>query len=85
MTKQTPVRMCAACRAEKPKNELIRVVRTSDGTVTLDRTGKANGRGAYLCRDAACLAKARKSRALERALGAVPDGLFSELEGVLNE
>ncbi len=61
------MRMCVACRQMQPKKSLLRVVRTEDGAV-IDRTGKQNGRGAYLCPNAACLEKALKSRALDRAL-----------------
>ena len=64
------MRMCVACREMKPKKELIRVVRQPSGQVMLDRTGKAAGRGAYVCPDSACLEKARKSRVLERTLEA---------------
>lgn len=63
-----PVRMCAGCRERAPKKELIRIVRTPDGQIVADAGGKVPGRGAYLCRKSACLAKARKSRALERML-----------------
>ena len=62
--------MCIACREMRAKKELLRVVRTADGTLVFDATGKQNGRGAYLCRDAACLDRALKTRALERALEA---------------
>ena len=62
------MRMCVACREMKPKKELIRVVRTPEGEVVADLTGRKNGRGAYLCRSEACLSKAVKTRALERAL-----------------
>ena len=57
-----------ACREMKPKKELIRVVRTPEGDVIADETGRKNGRGAYLCRSEACLNKALKTRALDRAL-----------------
>ena len=67
--KKIPMRMCVACREMRAKKDLMRVVRTEDG-LKLDRTGKLSGRGAYLCRDAACLEKAIKTRALERALEA---------------
>lgn len=75
--------MCVACREMRAKKDLIRVVRTEDG-LKLDRTGKINGRGAYLCRDAACLSKAIKIRALERTLEApltdeLKDALESEI------
>ena len=64
-----------------PKKELIRVVRAPDGGVSLDFKGKAPGRGAYLCRSAECLKKARKSRAIERAFGEpVPDEVLDALE-----
>lgn len=62
------MRMCVSCREMQPKKELVRVVRTPEGAVVLDATGRANGRGAYLCKKSACLEKAIKSRALERAL-----------------
>ncbi len=79
-TKMPPLRMCAGCGARKPKRELVRVVRTPDGDVRLDMTGKAPGRGAYLCRDSACLAKAVKARRLERAFSAeVPKEVFESL------
>ena len=62
------MRMCVACREMKPKKELIRVVRTPEGDVVADETGRKNGRGAYLCRSEASLNKALKTRALDRAL-----------------
>ncbi len=68
MPKKTPMRMCVACRQMRPKKELTRVVRTPGGEVLVDGTGRANGRGAYLCHSAECLKKAMKSKALERAL-----------------
>ena len=66
--RKIPLRQCAGCREKKPKKELIRVVRSPEGTVDLDKTGKAPGRGAYVCLDADCLKKAQKSKAIERAL-----------------
>ena len=68
--KKIPMRMCVGCREMKPKKELIRVVRQPSGQVMLDRTGKAAGRGAYVCPDSACLQRARKSKVLERTLEA---------------
>ena len=68
MMKKVPMRMCVACREMKPKKELIRVVRTPEGEIVADETGRKNGRGAYLCRSEACFNKAVKTRALERAL-----------------
>ena len=66
--KKVPVRMCVACREGKPKKELIRIVKNKEGVVGVDLTGKAQGRGAYLCPAVECLEKAVKSRALQRAL-----------------
>ena len=86
MQKKIPQRQCMGCRERKAKKELIRVVRQTDGTVSLDFSGKLNGRGAYLCPDIACLAKARKAKALERSLETeipeeVYDRLAKEMEG----
>ena len=66
--KKVPVRMCVACRQGKPKKELIRIVRNKEGGVGVDLTGKAQGRGAYLCPSIECLENAIKIRALQRAL-----------------
>ena len=76
---RSPTRTCVACRTERDKRDLLRVVRAPDGAVRLDPTGKATGRGAYLCADPACWAKASQSRAIQRAL-AVPS---SEALGAL--
>ena len=65
--KKIPMRMCTGCREMFPKLELIRVVKTPEGEIKLDRTGKLNGRGAYICKKAECLKKAEKSNALARA------------------
>ena len=81
MPKKIPVRQCLGCREMKPKPELIRVVRSPEGEVSLDFKGKKPGRGAYVCPDPACLQKARKSRALERAFSApLPDAVWAALE-----
>lgn len=66
--RKTPVRRCTGCGEHFPKNALIRVVRTPAGEVLLDLTGKSSGRGAYICKSAACLKKARKSRRIETSL-----------------
>ena len=73
LQKKIPMRMCVACREMRPKKELLRIVRTTDGTVEVDRTGKKNGRGAYLCAREECLNKALKIRALNRALDVTLD------------
>jgi predicted RNA-binding protein YlxR (DUF448 family) len=67
-TRRSPTRTCVACRTERDKRDLVRIVRGADGTVRMDATGKASGRGAYLCADPACWTKAAKSRAVQRAL-----------------
>ena len=81
MPKKIPLRQCVGCREHKPKAELIRVVRSPEGEVSLDFKGKKPGRGAYVCPDPNCLKKARKSRAVERAFSApLPDAVWAGLE-----
>ena len=78
--KKVPVRRCVGCNTQKPKKELVRIVRSPEGEVSVDLTGKRSGRGAYLCPSAACLAKARKAKRLEHAFGVpVPDEVFERL------
>ena len=80
MQKKIPMRQCLGCRTQKPKKELIRVVRSPEGAISLDFRGKANGRGAYICPDPACLKKAIKAKALERALDtAIPEEIYAQL------
>ena len=82
--RKVPMRMCVGCREMKPKKELLRVVRPQAGDAHIDRTGKAPGRGAYVCDDLECLRKARKSRALERALEtSIDEAVFDQLEASL--
>ena len=64
-----PQRTCVACRTERQKREFVRVVRAPDGSVSFDLTGRANGRGAYLCADGSCWQTALKKQSIERALG----------------
>ena len=64
--RKIPMRQCLGCREMKPKAELVRIVRSPEGAVTLDLKGRAPGRGAYLCRSSECLKRALKSKALER-------------------
>ena len=66
--KKIPMRMCVGCREMKPKKELIRVVRSPEGVVSMDPVGKKPGRGAYVCRSEACLKRAIKQKQLERQL-----------------
>ena len=75
------MRQCLGCREMKPKKELIRVVRSPDGQISLDFRGKANGRGAYICPKNECLKKAMKAKALERAFSAsIPLEVFEALQ-----
>ena len=86
MPKKIPMRQCLGCREMKPKKDLIRVVRSPEGELSLDFRGKLPGRGAYVCPDPACLAKVRKSKALERAFSApIPDGVWDGLEQQMKE
>lgn len=78
--KREPLRQCVGCRTMKPKRELIRVVHAPTGEISLDFRGKLPGRGAYVCRDAACLTRAKKVRGLERAFKSqIPDEVFEAL------
>ena len=84
--RKIPVRQCLGCNEHKPKNELMRVVRTPEGDTVLDFTGKKSGRGAYVCKSLSCLRKARKSKRLEKNLECaisdeVYDNMESEIEG----
>ena len=86
MPKKIPMRQCVGCRELKQKKELIRVVRSPEGAVPLDFRGKLPGRGAYLCPDPNCLARAKKSRALERAFSAaLPQEVYAALEEQMKE
>ena len=81
MEKKIPMRQCLGCREMKPKRELIRVVRSSEGAVSLDFRGKSPGRGAYVCPNAQCLKKAIKTKAFERAFSAqIPEEISRALE-----
>ncbi|PKM74233.1 MAG: DUF448 domain-containing protein [Firmicutes bacterium HGW-Firmicutes-16] len=75
------MRQCTGCREMKPKRELIRVVRSPENEIALDFKGKAQGRGAYVCKSQECLKKAIKSKALERSLEvSIPDEIYSQLK-----
>ena len=79
--KKVPMRKCVGCQEMKNKKEMIRVIRTSEGEFLLDATGRKNGRGAYLCPDSNCLAKAVKNKGLERSFKqAIPKEVYEELE-----
>ena len=81
MPKKIPMRQCAGCREMKPKKELVRVVCSPEGVISLDFRGKAPGRGAYVCPNLECLRRARKARSLERSLDtAIPAEVYDALE-----
>ena len=80
MPKKIPMRQCAGCREMKPKNQMVRVVRSPQGEISLDFRGKAPGRGVYVWPDPECLKKAQKTRALERSLDtAIPPEVYEAL------
>ena len=79
--KKIPMRMCTACREMKPKRDLIRVVKTAEGEIKIDTTGRLNGRGAYICKSLECFEKARKTNALSRAFEMkVSEEIYNQLE-----
>ena len=79
--RKIPMRMCVGCREMKPKATLLRVVKPQEGDAHIDRTGKAQGRGAYVCESIECLKKAQKRRALDRALETkIDEAVFMALE-----
>ena len=80
--RKIPQRQCVGCRTMKDKKALVRIVKTPEGEICVDATGKKSGRGAYICPNAECLQKARKSRALERAFeAAIGPALQAQIEG----
>ena len=84
--RKIPMRQCLGCNEHKPKIELLRVLRTPEGEILLDFTGKKSGRGAYICKNPACLQKARKSRRIDRNLDCqVPDEVYDRMERELSE
>ncbi len=84
--KKVPMRKCVGCQELKSKKEMIRVIRTAEGSFVLDATGKKNGRGAYICREHSCLEKAAKNHGLERSFGqAVPKEVYEILEKEMKE
>lgn len=86
MQKKVPLRTCVISREKCPKQALIRVVRTPDGEVTIDLTGKQNGRGAYIKKEITVVQKARKTKQLERHLSiAIPDSIYDELERLVSD
>ena len=82
--KKIPQRQCVGCRTKRDKRDLLRIIKTPEGEIVLDATGKKSGRGAYVCPDPACLKKARKNRSLERAFDtAIPPEVYDAMEAEL--
>ena len=84
--KKIPMRKCTGCGEQKPKKELVRVVKTPDGEILLDLTGKTSGRGAYICNSAECLKKARKSKRIDRTFETtIPDEIYEQMEAQISK
>ena len=82
--KKQPVRKCMGCNAQKLKKELIRIVRSPEGEISIDPKGKKSGRGAYICHDKTCLAKVKKSKRLNKIFEVeIPDAIYVTLEAEL--
>lgn len=83
-SRRVPMRMCLGCNEMKPKKELIRVVKSKEGDISLDLTGKKTGRGAYICRNIECFRKARSAHRFERAFACrISEDLFDSMEDEL--
>ena len=81
MNKKVPMRQCVGCSEMKSKKEMMRILKTAEGNIVLDVTGKKNGRGAYLCKSEECLKKARKNRGIERSFKmSIPSEVYDNLE-----
>ena len=86
MAKKISLRQCVGCGEMKDKKEMMRVLKSADGPIRLDMSGRKNGRGAYLCKDRACLLKARKNKGLERSFKmCIPDEIYENLEKEFEE
>jgi hypothetical protein len=86
MAKKISMRQCVGCGEMKNKKDMMRVLKSAEGSVVLDATGRKNGRGAYLCMDKECLVKARKNKGLERSLKMnIPSEIYENLEKEFEE
>ncbi len=86
MSKKIPLRQCIGCGEMKGKKEMLRVLKTTEGPIVLDITGKKNGRGAYLCKSVECLKRAKKNKGLERSFKmSIPDEVYEDLEKEFGE
>ncbi|MBR5767460.1 MAG: YlxR family protein [Clostridia bacterium] len=83
--RKIPLRRCAGCGESFPKRELIRIVRTPEGVVTADETGKMNGRGVYVCRNSVCFSKIRKQKKLDKSLETnVPEEVYEQIGTIIS-
>ena len=84
--KKITMRQCVGCKEMKSKREMMRVLKTAEGPIVIDTTGRKNGRGAYLCMTKECLVKARKNKGLERSFKmSIPDEVYEKLEKEFDE
>lgn len=84
MNKKKPVRRCMGCNESKEKNELLRILKSKEGMVEMDLTGKKNGRGAYICKNEDCLNQVKKTKRLEKALDVkISEELYESIRGVI--
>ena len=84
--RKVPVRMCAGCGEHFPKKDLVRVVRATEGEISVDLTGKKAGRGAYICKDAACMKKAQKTKRIDRSFSCtIPQEVYERLQKELEQ
>ena len=84
--RKIPTRKCIGCGEQKPKRDLVRIVRSKEGDISMDMTRKKNGRGAYICRSEDCLKKAIRSKGLERSFKmAIPEEIYEQLKKEMNE
>jgi len=82
--KKIPLRTCMGCNEKKPKKELVRIVKNKEGEIFIDKTGKAEGRGAYICNSEECLEKIVKSKRIEKVLEVkISDEIYNNLRGVI--
>lgn len=83
--KQLPQRTCIACNTKKDKKELIRIVKNKENEIKIDKTGKQDGRGTYICNNIECLEKAKKARRIEKALKVeIPEDIFENLKNIID-
>lgn len=84
--KKIPMRRCNGCNEQKPKNELIRIVKSPEGEIFLDLTGKKSGRGTYICNNAECLLKAKKSHRIDRTFEmTIPEAVYEQMEAQIKQ